>query len=162
MKEEEQIHLSSMEQSIINELSGDIGTGPRPFRDLGRRLGLSEAEVMEIISSLREQGHLRRFGATLRHQISGFTANAMVAWKVESGRVDEVGKILASFIEVTHCYHRPTVPGWPYNIYSMIHGATEEDCHALAERMAAAANVQEYELLFSQEELKKTSMRYFE
>ncbi|MBW2062632.1 MAG: Lrp/AsnC family transcriptional regulator [Deltaproteobacteria bacterium] len=154
--------LSQREKSIIYELSGDINTGARPFKDLGQRLGLSEEEVLETIRGLKDKGHLRRFGATLRHQLSGFTANAMVAWKVEAARVDEVGEVLASFQEVTHCYHRPSVPGWPYNLYTMIHGSSEEDCRALARRMAEAALVSEYDLLFSHEERKKTSMRYFE
>ena len=154
--------LSLTEKRIIYELSGDLGCSARPFKELGLKLGLPEEEVLETIRTLKDKGYLRRFGATLRHQLSGFTANAMVAWKVEESRVDKAGKILASFQEVTHCYHRPGVPDWPYNLYAMIHGRSEEECRALAERMSQAAGLAEYELLFSHEEHKKTSMRYFE
>lgn len=153
--------LTPLEKRIIHELSGDIGLSPRPFQELGRRLGLSEEAVVEAVRRLKDQGVLRRFGATLRHQLSGFTANAMVVWQVAEAEVEEKGRILAAFDEVTHCYHRPTVPGWPYNLYTMIHAGSEEDCRALAARMSAAAGVPGYELLFSDEELKKTSMRYF-
>ena len=153
--------LSPMEKKIIHELGGDIGDGPRPFADLGDRVGATEDEVIAIIGRLRERGMLRRFGATLRHQLSGFTANAMVAWSVEADRIEEVGHLLASFTEVTHCYQRRTAPGWSKNLYTMIHASSEEEIHGLAERMAEAAGVSEYEVLFSHEELKKTSMRYF-
>lgn len=153
--------LSSMDKKIIHELSGDLGAGPKPFEELGQRLGISEEQVLQTIHRLRREGYLRRFGATLRHQQSGFSANAMVAWKVEDERIDKVGEILASFPEVTHCYHRPAVSTWKYNIYSMIHCPSEEDCRALADRMSKKTGITEFELLFSTEELKKTSMRYF-
>jgi hypothetical protein len=43
----------------------------------------------------------------------------------------------------------------------MIHGKTEKDCYQMAEAMSALASVKSYALLFSREELKKTSMTYF-
>lgn len=153
--------LTSVEKKIIYELGGDIGDGPRPFADLGRKVGISEDEVIRVIRSLRDRGFLRRFGATLRHQKSGFTANAMVAWRAPEELIEEAGKRLASFSEVTHCYQRREAPGWTRNIYTMIHASSEDECYALAEKMAQAAGLTDYELLFSDKELKKTSMRYF-
>jgi len=161
MSVEKDLNLSGVEKRLIYQLGGDIGLSPRPFAELGRRVGLSEEQVIEILQSLRERGILRRFGATLRHQLSGFTANAMASWRVEPERIEEVGAVMAAFPEVTHCYQRRTVPGWTKNLYTMIHASSEAECHRLAERMAQAAGVFDYELLFSEEELKKTSMRYF-
>ena len=154
-------NLSSIEKRVIHALGGDLGAGSRPFADLGRKLGLSEDEVVAIVGSLGERGLMRRFGATLRHQRSGFTANAMVAWFVPDDLIEEVGSKLASYPEVTHCYQRRTVPGWSKNLYTMIHASSEEACFALARSMAEQVGISDYELLFSHEELKKTSMRYF-
>jgi DNA-binding Lrp family transcriptional regulator len=94
--------------------------------------------------------------------MSGYTANAMTAWKVEDGRVNEVGEMMASFREVSHCYIRKTTDTWPYNLYTMIHAKDEEACHAIAREMAKKASVDQYTLLFSVKELKKTSMQYFD
>ncbi|MFH1139254.1 MAG: Lrp/AsnC family transcriptional regulator [Pseudomonadota bacterium] len=154
--------FSEIEKKVIFELGGDLGRGPRPFADLGRKVGLSEDEVIALIQKMKADGVLRRFGATLRHQRSGFKANAMVAWRVAPDRVDEVGSALASFPEVTHCYRRRTAPGWEKNLYTMLHASSEEELTALALRLSEAAGVSDFELLFSHEELKKTSMRYFE
>ena len=153
--------ISAVEKRIIFELGGDLGDGSRPFADLGKKVGLSEAVTVAAIQGLNAKGLLRRFGATLRHQRSGFTANAMVAWKVPEDRIETAGRTLAEFPEVTHCYQRRTVPVWDRNLYTMIHAASDEACYALAEKMAQKAGLDEYELLFSHEELKKTSMRYF-
>ena len=43
---------------------------------------LEEEVVLAAIRGLMENGYIRRFGATLRHQQSGFEANALVAWAV--------------------------------------------------------------------------------
>lgn len=153
--------LSTMEKRVIHALGGDLGGGARPFADLGRKLGLSEEEVVNMVRNLRERGLMRRFGATLRHQRSGFTANAMVAWQVPEDLVEEVGCRLAAYPEVTHCYQRRAVPGWSRNLYTMIHASSEEACLAMARSMAEQVGLTDYELLFSHEELKKTSMRYF-
>ncbi len=161
MPENSQGELTKDEKKLIRELGGDLGAGRTPYADLAARIGLTEDQVIGLIRGLGERGLLRRFGATLRHQKSGFTANAMVAWRVPDERLDEVGNLLASFREVTHCYHRHPAPGWNNNLYTMIHAENQEACHRLAARMAEEAAVDEYELLFSDEEFKKTSMRYF-
>jgi len=43
----------------------------------------------------------------------------------------------------------------------MIHGRTPEQCVQIAAAMAAETGVHDYEMLFSETELKKTTMRYF-
>jgi hypothetical protein len=43
----------------------------------------------------------------------------------------------------------------------MIHADDEAACRETAHQMAKAAGVDDYALLFSREELKKTSMVYF-
>ncbi|MBF0234846.1 MAG: Lrp/AsnC family transcriptional regulator [Desulfamplus sp.] len=153
--------LTTLEKKIIASLQGNIPVTPRPFLELALEIGISEKAYLEVVESLNERGIIRRFGATLKHQNSGFKANAMVAWKVDEDRVQDVGKIMASFQEVTHCYRRNPAPTWPYNLYTMVHGPDEDSCHAIAARISKATGVNEYSLLFSRKELKKTSMSYF-
>ena len=46
----------------------------------------------------------------MRHQDLGYVANAMIVWQVPEDRIESVGRIMAGFPEVTHCYQRPVVP----------------------------------------------------
>jgi DNA-binding Lrp family transcriptional regulator len=85
----------------------------------------------------------------------------MVAWRVPEERIEEVGKAMARFRAVTHCYQRKTCKGWPYNLYAMIHGDNREECHEIAKRMSGKVGIPDYVLLFSEKEFKKTSMNYF-
>lgn len=153
--------IDALDKLIIARLQGDLPLEPRPFAGLAAELGISEAQVVQRIARLERDKIMRRFGATLRHQQSGFPANVMVAWRVDQARVDEVGEKLASFRRVSHCYWRRPCADFPYNVFSMVHGKSEDECRELVEEMAGAVGGIEHELLFSLEELKKTSMQYY-
>jgi len=153
--------ISELGKKIINLIQGDLPLAPRPFAVLAERLGISEVTLLDEIKKLKERGIIRRFGATLRHQEAGFSSNAMVVWKVPEDRLEEVGNTIAGFKEVTHCYQRKPQKDWPYNLYSMVHGANHEDCHEIARRLSRKVGINDYALLFSEKEFKKTSMEYF-
>jgi len=155
------MNLSRTDKKIIYTLQGDLPVIKRPFTWLAKQVGLSEAEVIDRIKALIEGQVIRRFGATLYHQRSGYPANVMVAWQAPAERVDEIGRLLASFRNVTHCYQRVSRPEWPYNLYTMVHGESDEACVQTAAEMAKKSDLTDYRLLFSRQELKKTSMRYF-
>ncbi len=154
--------LTDLEKKIIAMLQTDIPVTQRPFLEMAEKIGITEDEFLKVLNDLNDRQMIRRFGATLKHQKSGYKANAMVAWQIPEHRVEEVGAIMATFREVTHCYRRNPAPGWENNLYTMVHGATEEDCHAIVNKISKAVKEDTYTLLFSRQELKKTSMTYFE
>lgn len=154
--------LTHLEKKIIALLQTDIPVVKQPFLELAEQIGITEEEFLQVLNKLNDQGLIRRFGATIKHQKSGFKANAMVAWKVPEDQVEKTGQIMATFREITHCYRRNPAPGWDYNLYTMVHAATEEKCHAIVQRISKAVEQEHYTLLFSRQELKKTSMKYFE
>ena len=154
--------LTDVEKKIIALLQTDIPVVKRPFKVMAEQTGITEDEFLSVLKSLDDRKMIRRFGATLKHQKSGFKANAMVAWMVDEDKVEETGKIMATFQEITHCYRRNPAPGWRYNLYTMVHATSEDECHAIVKRISKAVGQTDYELLFSRKELKKTSMKYFE
>jgi DNA-binding Lrp family transcriptional regulator len=153
--------IDSVDKKVISLIQGDLPLNPEPFAVMAEEIGISEEEFLQRISDLKKRGVIRRFGATLRHQEAGFSSNAMVAWAVPDARIEKTGKVLARFREVTHCYQRKPQKDWQYNLYTMIHGSNPDECYRIAERMSRAAKVEDYLLLFSKKEFKKTSMEYF-
>jgi len=153
--------LTDIEKKVIASIQQDMPVVARPYSQIARRIGLSETVLLETLQRLCARGVIRRFGATLRHQRTGYRANAMGAWRVPELRIEHVGQVMASFRQVSHCYRRNPTPQWPYNLYTMIHADDEAACRETAREMARAAAVDDYALLFSREELKKTSMVYF-
>ena len=153
--------LTDLEKKIIASIQVDMAITERPYLEISEKLGISEEKLLENLQSLCTRGIIRRFGATLRHRKTGFTANAMTAWQVDEDRVEEVGNRLASYKQVSHCYRRNPTRDWPFNLYTMIHANDEESCRQTALNMSQEAGVENYALLFSRKELKKTSMVYF-
>jgi DNA-binding Lrp family transcriptional regulator len=153
--------LTEREKEVLSEVQGDLAVEARPYATIARRLGISEEEVLETLRGLSDRGIIRRFGVTIRHQISGFEANAMAAFLVEEERADDVAEVIVTYPQVTHCYRRIPMGGWKYNLFAMIHGSSEDECREIAAEIAEKCGISDYQLLFSHTEHKKTSMRYF-
>ena len=153
--------LTELEKKIIASIQEDIPVISRPYHEISQKLKISEETLLKTLQDLCDRGVIRRFGATIRHQKSGFAANAMVAWIVDEDRINEVGEKMASFKQVSHCYRRNPNGQWPYNLYTMIHAKNKDTCKETARQMSRETSVKDYKLLFSRRELKKTSMKYF-
>lgn len=153
--------LTELEKKVIASVQGDIPVTGRPYLEISEKLKISEETLLKTLKDLCDRGVIRRFGATIRHQKSGFAANAMVAWIVDEKRIEEVGEKMSSFKEVSHCYRRNPTAEWPYNLYTMVHANNEDTCRKIARTMSSESCVENYKLLFSRKELKKTSMKYF-
>ncbi|TET54644.1 MAG: Lrp/AsnC family transcriptional regulator [Desulfobacteraceae bacterium] len=153
--------IEELEKKIIHYLQGDLPVTPKPFALLADKIGIREEDLLEKTQMLKEQGILRRFGATLRHQLAGFHTNAMVAWRVPENKVEKSGNLMAGFREVSHCYQRRIHGEWKYNLFTMIHGKNNKDCEHIAKKIADMVEVNEYVVLLSLKEYKKTSPKYF-
>jgi len=155
------VKLTDLQKGIVRELQGDMPLESRPFQVVAAGLGVSEEEVLAELASMKDSGILRRIAAILYHREAGFKSNVMCAWNVSEEAVDEAGRELAAFSEVSHCYRRPMYPQWPYNLYTMVHGRSREECEAVVKEMAGRIEYKEYRLLYSEREFKKSSMEYF-
>jgi len=147
--------------SAVRRLQEDLPLAERPFALVGEELELSETGVIDLIKEWLGQGIMRRFAAVLNHRQVGFGANGMIVWRCPDERIDACGRILASHAEVSHCYHRPAYAQWPYNLYAMVHGRTIEECRRVAEKLAEAAKLPDYQILFSTREFKKIRLKLF-
>ena len=149
------------DKDFIRELQKDMEIIDEPFVKAANNLGISEDELFSKMKHYESLGVLRRFAAILRHRQVGFTANGMIVWKVPEDRITSVGETLGSFPQVSHCYERPTYDDWPYNVFSMIHCKTHDEAHDVAKTIQNQIDVNEYKILFSSREFKKTRVEYF-
>lgn len=161
-KEGSRFPLSEQNIRIVRIVQEDLPDVERPFFTFAHKLGMSEKELIKILKDWIEHGWIRRFAAILNHRQAGFIANGMVVWHCPEEIIDEVGMKLAGFLEVSHCYHRPAYPpGWPYNLYAMVHGRTEKECHKIADKLSRAVRLPNYRVLFSVREFKKIRLKLF-
>lgn len=153
--------LSEREVGVVRGLQEDLALAPRPFLPVAERLGISEEALFSAAEELKRRGVMRRFGAVLHHRQAGLKANAMVCWRVPEEQAERVGMTLAASPAVSHCYQRSTYPDWPYSHFSMVHARRKADCLAIARGLSAETGVEDYVLLMSTREFKKSRVRYF-
>ena len=156
------LKLEPIDKGILSALQGDLSGSPEPYELIGRELNVSEEEVILRINRMVDSGIIRRIGAMIRHIEAGINFNGMVVWKVSPDRVEEIGQIFANVPQVTHCYERPPFGAMGGNLFTMIHSSSKDECMETVARMAKEVGLEEYEILFSERELKKVSMIYFD
>ena len=149
------------EKNYIRELQKDLEIVERPFLKSAQKLGITEEQLLEKVKQYENIGVMRRFAAILRHREVGFTANGMIVWKVPDERIEEVGAKLGAFPQISHCYQRPVYPDWPYSVFSMVHCKSISDAEDMAKQIQKQVNVDDYKILFSSREFKKTRVEYF-
>lgn len=152
--------ISKKEKEIAKHIQGDIPLTKRPFGLIGEKTGIREEDVVDVIKGLIKGGIIRKFGAILRHHRAGFTHNIMAIWAVPEQRCEEVGRIFASFREISHCYERTPPFEERYNIYTMIH-LRGNDQKRFIEKLITATGIKDFKVLLTEEEFKKSSMEYF-
>jgi DNA-binding Lrp family transcriptional regulator len=152
---------TEQDKDFIRELQKDMEIIDEPFVKAANNLGITETELFEKMKQYEDIGVMRRFAAILRHRQIGFTANGMIVWKVPEDRISEVGAKLGAFPQVSHCYERPTYSDWPYNVFSMIHCKTHDEANDMAKTIKNQIQVDDYRILFSSREFKKTRVEYF-
>jgi siroheme decarboxylase len=136
---------------------------PAPFANWARQLGRTEAQVLATLRTWLAQGSLRRFGVIVRHHELGYDQNAMTVFDVPDAEVDACGALLAGQPGVTLCYRRARAPGWPYNLYCMVHGRQAEAVRALvaAARWDSGLQAFPHAVLFSRRRFKQEGASYF-
>jgi DNA-binding Lrp family transcriptional regulator len=156
--------LTERDKHLIRATQDDMPLVEEPFNLMAERAGISEDELVAWLEEMQSLNYLRRIAAILRHQKAGFTDNGMITWKVPEDKVDEAGRIAASYSTVSHCYRRPIYPDWPYNLFSMVHARSRENAEEIGRQIAEELRplgVMEYAILFSTKEFKKDRVRYF-
>lgn len=150
------IPLDPLDVRLLRELENGLPLVQEPFEEIGKRLGISGAAVMERIRNLQTAGIVRKFRARINQRLVGISANALVAWRLGAALKRDIGPLLAAFPCVTHCYERRSVPGlWEYTFYTVHHGFSRDAVLTEIRTIADQIGVNDYAVLFSTEEFKR-------
>jgi DNA-binding Lrp family transcriptional regulator len=150
-----------LDMAVIRALQGDMPVIPEPYAPAAAEVGMDQAAFLDHLEAMRERRLLRRVAAILYHRRAGFSANGMGVWKVPDERILELGRRMAAFRGISHCYQRPTYEDWPYSVFTMAHGRSKEECDAILDSIAQDTGIQERATLYSSTEFKKIRLLYF-
>jgi DNA-binding Lrp family transcriptional regulator len=155
--------MSNNEYSVIRKeisiLQDSLPLESQPFKYYADKLSITETETIDLFKKYIDQGIIRRVAGILKHDLAGFTTNAMVVFEIEDSECDIAGSALAEFTFISHCYRRATYPDWPYNVYAMVHANSKSDFEyklsLITQKIMSKAMI----VLYSVKEYKKSSFR---
>ncbi len=134
--------FSEEEKALVRALDQQLPLVAQPFAAVAEQIGQFEEWVLSALQEWKNQGVLRRIGTILYHREAGFNANAMCVWPVAEKEVCDAGRRVAARPEVTHCYQRPRLDAFPFDLYAMIHTVSWEETEALFKDISSSCGLE--------------------
>lgn len=97
--------MDKTDKNILNEIQSDFPISSRPYHELGKRLNLSESEIINRIKRLKDVGIIRRIGGNFDSGRLGFTSTLCAA-RVPEEKVNHFAEVVNRYPGVTHNYLR--------------------------------------------------------
>jgi DNA-binding Lrp family transcriptional regulator len=155
------VPLTPMEVECVRHLQKDLPLQPRPFDVLAKNTSVTADELLTTARTLQGRGQIRRFGAVVQSRKPGFSASAMGVWVAPQDRVDELGMLMSQNRAVSHCYLRPVYDDWPYNLYTIVHGRSVDECDSIINDLATDSGLREKQALYPIKEYRKVRITLF-
>jgi siroheme decarboxylase len=160
--ETERQQYDEFDKKVVRATQGSLPIVQEPFAPAAKELGISVESLLEHLEGMTERKLLRRVAAILFHRRAGFSANGMGVWQVDPDRIEEIGIRMAAYRGISHCYQRPTYADWKYQVFTMAHGRSKEECDAILDAINdEVEGIEDRSTLYSSTEFKKIRLLYF-
>jgi len=97
--------MDDIDRAIINTLQGDLPVCERPYLEAAKRIGISEDELLQRLTALREANVLTRIGPLFQIERMG-GAFTLAALRAPEERYDDVAERVNAMPEIAHNYRR--------------------------------------------------------
>lgn len=133
--------MDARDRKLLNEVQSDFPVSRRPYRVIGDKIGMDEQEVLKRIGQLREQGIIRRLGASINSRRVGYVSTLLAA-NVPPEKLDLFVNTVNACEGVTHNYQRKHL----YNIWFTLISQSEETKRKTIDSLKAETGVDIVEL----------------
>ncbi|HOF17268.1 MAG TPA: AsnC family transcriptional regulator [Phycisphaerae bacterium] len=157
----EPVSLNDEQRRIVRALQADLPATSDAFAAPAAQAGLDADMLLVHAADFLAAGWMRRYAAVLHHRAAGAAENLLAAWRVDPAAADAAGAAAAQVRTVSHCYLRPGAADWPYSLYTMIHGASRDDCLTAVRQIETLTGLQRPALLWTGREYAKRRVRLF-
>ena len=113
---------AKVEETVLGTIQSGFPIVPDPYGTLAEQLGLERDEVEKALLDLREEGFVRRIGASFDSKRLGYSST-LCALAAPPERADEVAAIINAYPGVTHNYLREN----RYNLWFTLITRSSED-----------------------------------
>jgi DNA-binding Lrp family transcriptional regulator len=130
--------LDELDKAILNEIQSHFPIVSRPYAEVGRRVGVSEEEVIRRVKQMTAAGVIRRIGANFTSRKLGYTSTLCAA-QVPEELLARFAQVVNRYPEVTHNYlrrHR-------YNVWFTLIAESQARLAKILEEISKASGVAE-------------------
>lgn len=113
--------LSAEDIKLLNRLQEGFPVAESPYALIGAELAMDEAEVINRVGQLKQQGYIRRIGPSFNSAKLGY-ASTLIALAVPPEKIDETAAVINCYQGVTHNYVRTG----KYNVWFTLIAAGKE------------------------------------
>lgn len=101
--------MDKVNKELMNLMQDFFPLSKQPYKEIGEKLDMKEAEVISRIENLKEKGFIRKVGAIINSKRLGFVS-LLAAVSVPEHDIERAAKIINSYEGVTHNYLREGDP----------------------------------------------------
>ena len=98
-------NINETNKKILNSIQVDFPIHPRPYKIIAEKLGLSEDELIDRVSQMKEDLLIRRIGGNFSPDRLGYHSTLCAA-QVDEDKVELFTQTVNQFPGVTHNYRR--------------------------------------------------------
>ena len=130
--------LEDLDRAILNEIQSHFPLVPRPYEEMGRRVGATEAEVLARVKNMHDAGIIRRIGANFTSRKLGYTSTLCAA-RVPPESLEHFAEVVNRYPGVTHNYLRKH----RFNVWFTLIAESRERLAEILEEIRGASGVDE-------------------
>jgi DNA-binding Lrp family transcriptional regulator len=112
-------------------LQDEFPVEKRPWAEVGKKLGITEEEVLSCVERLFDVGVIRKLRTILDAQKLGTCSSTLMAMKVPADKMDHVVSIVNEYMSVTHNYQREH----DYNLWFTVTTCGNKDLRTTVEEI---------------------------
>lgn len=128
--------MDSLDRQLLDIIQTGFPLCPRPYAELGQRLGIEEQEALDRVRSLKARKIIRRLGANFQSAKLGFVSTLCAA-KVPQDKMESFVAEVNAKPGVTHNYLREH----DYNIWFTLISPSAEETQATLDGISAHTGI---------------------
>jgi len=143
MNAEERCKLDTLDKELLQHLQDKFPLAKRPWAEIGKRLGITEEEVLSRSERLSSDGVIRKLRTILNGQKVGGCASTLMAMRVPAEKMEKVVSIVNEYMSVTHNYQREH----DYNLWFTVTTCGGKDLRSTVDEIKGRTGIPDSDVL---------------
>lgn len=116
--------LSQLQMQLLNDFQKEFPLSPTPYKEIAHSLGISEKDVLELLTELNQRQYISRIGSIISPNRIG--VSTLVAMAIPTEHLLHVAEMVNQYVEVNHNYEREN----HYNLWFVL--IARDNAHLLS------------------------------